>query len=195
MPTRGSTPADQRNDEEAPGSADLPICRPSTSAEDCWASDPNRTNHRNGGALLVTNPPSTVTLTVHGIGTPVRPLEPGEDEVWVTVKQFEDVLDAVAGRTDVHLTFDDANASDVEIALPQLVKRGLPGQFFLPAGLLGRPGRLTEEDVRELLEAGMTLGSHGWAHCDWRRLSPEQVPDEMAKAAEVLAEFAGEPVT
>src|SRR6185295_6162500 len=117
---------------------------------------------RNGGALLVTNPPSTVTLTVHGIGTPVRPLDPGEDEVWVTVKQFEDVLDAVAGRADVRLTFDDANASDVEIALPHLVKRGLTAQFFLPAGLLGRPGRLTEDNVRELLDAGMTLGSHGW---------------------------------
>jgi len=120
----------------------------------------------------VTNPPSTVTLTVHGIGTPVRPLDPGEDEVWVTVKQFEDVLDAVAGRADVRLTFDDANASDVEIALPHLVKRGLTAQFFLPAGLLGRPGRLTDENVRELVDAGMTLGSHGWAHCDWRQLSP-----------------------
>ena len=143
----------------------------------------------------MTNPPSTVTLTVHGIGTPVRPLDPGEDEVWVTVKQFEDVLDAVAGRTDVRLTFDDANASDVEIALPLLVKRGLTAQFFLPAGLLGRPGRLTDDNVRELLDAGMTLGSHGWAHCDWRRLSPEQVPDEMTKAAEFLGDFAGEPVT
>jgi peptidoglycan/xylan/chitin deacetylase (PgdA/CDA1 family) len=144
---------------------------------------------------LVTNPPSTVTLTVHGIGTPVRALEPGEDDVWVSVRQFEDVLDAVAGRSDVRITFDDANASDLEIGLPHLLKRGLTAQFFIPAGLLGQPGRLAADDVRELVAAGMTLGSHGWAHCDWRELTAEQVPDEMDRATEVLAEFAGEPVT
>ena len=80
----------------------------------------------------MTNPPSTVTLTVHGIGTPVRPLDPGEDEVWVTVQQFEDVLDAVAGRTDVRITFDDANASDVEIALPQLSNAASPHSSSCP---------------------------------------------------------------
>jgi len=143
----------------------------------------------------VNNPPSTVTLTVHGIGTPIRALEPGEDDVWISVRQLEDVLDAVSGRTDVRITFDDANASDLEIGLPHLLKRGLTAQFFLPAGLLGQPGRLTDDGVRELLAAGMTLGSHGWAHCDWRQLTPEQVPDEMTKASRVLADFAGRPVT
>jgi peptidoglycan/xylan/chitin deacetylase (PgdA/CDA1 family) len=144
---------------------------------------------------LVTTPSSIVTLNLHGIGTPVRALEPGEDEVWITVRQLEDVLDAVAGRPDVRLTFDDANESDVEIALPHLLKRGLTAQFFLCAGLLGRPGRLTRDGVRELVASGMPLGSHGWSHRDWRRLTAPQVIEELVRAPQELAEFTGRPIT
>jgi hypothetical protein len=35
----------------------------------------------------------------------------------VSVAQFEQVLDAVAERSDVRISFDDGNASDVEVAL------------------------------------------------------------------------------
>ena len=41
-------------------------------------------------------------------------------EVWVGLASFLDVLDAAAERGDVTITFDDGNASDVEIALPAL---------------------------------------------------------------------------
>ena len=140
-------------------------------------------------------PPSIVTLNLHGIGTPVRELEPGEDEVWISVRQLEDVLDTVAGRSDVRLTFDAANASDVEHGLPHLLKRGLTAQFFLCAGLLGRPGRLTRDGVRELVDAGMPLGTHGWAHRDWRRLSQPEVIEELVRAPQELAELTGQPVT
>jgi peptidoglycan/xylan/chitin deacetylase (PgdA/CDA1 family) len=145
--------------------------------------------------LLLATPASIVNLTVHGIGAPVRALDAGEDDVWVTVEQFEEVLDAAMNRPDVRLTFDDGNASDVEIALPHLVKRGLTAQFFVAAGLLGRPGRLDADGVRELVAAGMPIGSHGWAHCDWRRLAPGQERDELAGARDALEDLAGTPVT
>jgi peptidoglycan/xylan/chitin deacetylase (PgdA/CDA1 family) len=145
--------------------------------------------------VLVAISASIVNLTVHGIGTPQRQLEPGEDAVWVTVEQFEEVLDAVAGRPDVRITFDDGNFSDLEVALPHLVKRGLTAQFFVPAGLLGMPERLGADDVRELVRAGMPIGSHGWGHCDWRRLAPGQEHEELAGAHRVLGELAGEPVS
>ncbi len=61
---------------------------------------------------------SVVNLTVHGIGPTSREMEPSEGRVWVSVDQFEQVLDAVVGRSDVRIMFDDGNASDVEIALP-----------------------------------------------------------------------------
>jgi len=138
---------------------------------------------------------SVVNLTVHGIGPTERPLEPDEDKTWVTVEQFEQVLDAAVGRSDVRITFDDGNASDVRIALPRLVERGLKADFFVLAGLLGQPGRLDRSGLHDLMRAGMRIGSHGWAHRDWRRLTDEQAREEIVQANKVLTELIGEPVT
>ncbi|TDC05035.1 polysaccharide deacetylase family protein [Nonomuraea longispora] len=138
---------------------------------------------------------AVTNLTVHGIGETARALERDEDATWVTVEQFEQVVDAVAGRPDVRLTFDDGNASDVEIALPRLVERGLRAEFFVLAGLLGEPGRLDADGVRELAGAGMRVGSHGWAHRDWRTLDGPQVAEELTRARAVLARLAGGPVS
>jgi peptidoglycan/xylan/chitin deacetylase (PgdA/CDA1 family) len=138
---------------------------------------------------------SVVNINVHGVGRPVRALDPGEDEAWISVAQLEMVLDAAIGRSDVRLTFDDGNASDVEIALPRLLERGLTAEFFVAAGLLGDPGRLDKEGVRELRRAGMPVASHGWAHRDWRRLTPEQAKEEFVEAPRLLTELTGHPVT
>jgi len=146
-------------------------------------------------ALRLVIPSSVVNINVHGIGTPARELDPGEDIAWVSVEQLEAVLDAAVGRPDVRLTFDDGNASDVEIALPRLLERNLTAEFFVLAGLLGQPGRLDNDGVRELCKAGMSIGSHGWAHRNWRRLTPEQAHEEMVESLRVLEELVGQPVS
>ena len=138
---------------------------------------------------------SVVILTVHGIGPTARSLDIDEDRTWVTVKQFEHVLDAAVGRPDVLITFDDGNISDVEIALPRLLERGLSAEFFVLAGLLGEPGRLDAADVRELHGAGMRVGSHGWAHRDWRRIDPSLHKQEFRDSCRVLAELTGRSVS
>ena len=139
-------------------------------------------------------PAKVINLTVHGIGDPPRELEPGEDGTWVTVEQFEQVLDAVAGRPDVRITFDDGNASDVEIALPRLLERRLTAEFFVLAGCLGERGRVDRDGVHGLVDAGMTIGSHGWSHSDWRRLDDRRALQELSDAPELLSELAGRPV-
>ncbi len=141
-----------------------------------------------------------VNVTVHGIGRPVRPLDDGEDDIWISVDQFEGLLDAAVGRPDVTVTFDDGNLSDLEIGLPRLLERGLKARFYICAGLLGEPGRLDASGVRELHRAGMVIGSHGWTHRDWRSLdwSPagaSVVDDEMVRARRELEQLTGSPVT
>jgi peptidoglycan/xylan/chitin deacetylase (PgdA/CDA1 family) len=138
---------------------------------------------------------SVVNLTVHGIGKTSRPLDPGEDVTWVSVPQFERVLDAVVDRDDVRLTFDDGNASDLEVALPRLLERGLRAEFFVLAGLLGQPGRLDHDGVRDLLAVGMAIGSHGWAHRDWRRINDAEAQQEITGAHRVLSDLTGHDVT
>ncbi|MEV6860467.1 polysaccharide deacetylase family protein [Streptosporangium subroseum] len=136
-----------------------------------------------------------INLTVHGIGPAERELDPCEDGTWVSIEQFERVLDAVVGRDDVRVTFDDGNASDVKIALPRLLDRGLTAEFFVLAGLLGKPGRLTPDDVRRLIGAGMRVGSHGWSHRDWRWIDDRQAEEELTESHRRLTELTGRPVS
>ena len=41
-----------------------------------------------------------------------------DDSTCLTVEVFEEILDLIAGRNDVRVTFDDGNASDFKIAFP-----------------------------------------------------------------------------
>jgi peptidoglycan/xylan/chitin deacetylase (PgdA/CDA1 family) len=135
-----------------------------------------------------------VNLTFHGIGRPERTLDPGEDLVWVSEERFTSVLDAVADRHDVHITFDDGNASDVEIALPALQQRRLTATFFVVAGRLDRPGFLGAGDITTLESAGMRIGSHGMHHRPWRELGADALREEIVDARRSLQAVAQAPV-
>lgn len=135
-----------------------------------------------------------VNVCFHGIGTPGRELEPGEDAYWVDPPTFHGVLDAVAGRPDVRLSFDDGNASDAEIALPALVERGLHATFFVLAGRLDEPGSLSADAVRDLVGHGMAVGSHGMHHHPWRGMDELTTRRELVEARTRLAEVTGLPV-
>lgn len=136
-----------------------------------------------------------VNVCFHGIGSPRRVLEPGEESYWTARETFWGVLDLVAGRDDVRLSFDDGNASDVDVALPALLERGLSATFFVVAGRLDRPGSLSREDLGRLLEAGMQVGNHGMTHRPWRGLDASRRREELVTSREVLAEATGRPVT
>jgi N-acetylglucosaminyl-diphospho-decaprenol L-rhamnosyltransferase len=138
---------------------------------------------------------SVINITVHGIGPPGRELHPCEDRTWLSIAQFERLLDAVAQWSNVRITFDDGNVSDVEVALPRLVERGLTAEFFPLVGALGERGRVDHAGVRVLLDAGMAIGSHGWSHRDWRRMDDAQAREELDDAHRVLGELIGRPVS
>jgi peptidoglycan/xylan/chitin deacetylase (PgdA/CDA1 family) len=139
-----------------------------------------------GGAV-----PRLVNVCFHGIGSPARELEPGEAPYWIAESEFLRILDVLAGREEVRLSFDDGNASDVEIGLPALRERGLRATFFALAGRLGSPGSLSGPDLRDLTAAGMTIGSHGMDHVPWRGLSPAAVTRELEDARATLAQESG----
>jgi peptidoglycan/xylan/chitin deacetylase (PgdA/CDA1 family) len=92
------------------------------------------------------------------------------------------------------ITFDDGNASDVEIALPELARRKLEAVFFLLAGRLDQPGSLKSEDVTVLARAGHRIGLHGADHVDWRGLDATGRAREFTAARERLSALAGHSV-
>jgi peptidoglycan/xylan/chitin deacetylase (PgdA/CDA1 family) len=105
------------------------------------------------------------------------------------------MLDAVTGRHDVRITFDDGNASDVENALPALRERGLRATFFVVAGRLGSPGFLGADDLQVLSQAGMSIGSHGMWHRPWRSLSKPDLDEELGVAQRRIEDVIGHRVT
>ena len=135
-----------------------------------------------------------INVCFHGIGRPARELEEGEAPYWVPRGLYLDVLDLVAEDPRVRISFDDSNSSDVEIALPGLLERGLDATFFVLAGRLDAPGSLSVGDVRALTTHGMRIGSHGMDHTPWRGLPEAAMVRELVEARALLAEAAGAPV-
>lgn len=133
-------------------------------------------------------------LTFHGVGVPPRPLEAGEDRVWISADRFRAILDLAVTRTDLHLTFDDGNASDLEIALPELVRRKLKAEFYVVAGRLDTPGFVGAAQIRALLDAGMTIGCHGMLHRRWRGLADAELREEIVVAKDRLEQAANQPI-
>lgn len=112
-----------------------------------------------------------VILNFHGLGPhdPVqgRALETGEARYWVTQDIFaqtvaltQDLQDQIA----VQYTFDDGNLSDLTIAAPILADHAITATFFVLADRIDTSGSLRIADIRTLVAAGHTIGSHGAAH-------------------------------
>lgn len=143
--------------------------------------------------MMRPTPNDRSVLIFHGIGTPGRVLEPGEDRYWLSRDAFCDILDRVVAMGDdaPEITFDDGNASDHAIALPELVAYGLTATFFLLTARLDMPGSLSSEEVRDLARNGQRIGLHGHAHRDWRALSAAECLEEYRTARARLSDLAG----
>jgi peptidoglycan/xylan/chitin deacetylase (PgdA/CDA1 family) len=133
-------------------------------------------------------------LTFHGLGDRVPAgATDAERNVWVPVEWFEAIV-ARLPRAGVALAFDDGNASDAELALPILTRLGRSARFFVLAGKIGAPGHLTAEQIAKLHAAGMTIGSHGLRHRDWRTVSDRELDGELAGSRRVLEDLLDVPV-
>jgi peptidoglycan/xylan/chitin deacetylase (PgdA/CDA1 family) len=141
---------------------------------------------------------SECVLNFHGIGTPPASVGSGEHAVWMNSERFCALLDYIAAAPagpPIRITFDDGNASDVSIALPELSKRRLKATFFLCAGRIDIPGYVSRAGIDSLLSAGMEIGSHGMHHRDWRALGEDALADEIGAARENLQEVCRRPIT
>jgi peptidoglycan/xylan/chitin deacetylase (PgdA/CDA1 family) len=134
-------------------------------------------------------------LTFHGIGEPPPSVDGSELSVWVDRNLFEATLDEVSRRGGIEITFDDGNRSDLEIALPELRRRGLTAKFFIVAARLGEPGYLSADELGELVAGGMVVGSHGLHHRSWRSLDDGQLDDDLRQGRAILEDALGSSVT
>jgi peptidoglycan/xylan/chitin deacetylase (PgdA/CDA1 family) len=142
--------------------------------------------------------PKTVFLNFHGVGTPKRRLDPGEELYWIDTAFFRNVLDVIGrikNSLPVEISFDDGSVSDFEVAMPLLLQRQMSAAFFVLAGRLQKPGSLSPAHLRQMRAAGMRIGTHGFDHVDWRRLDQVGVEREMYQSRRVLEDAVDAPIT
>ena len=138
-------------------------------------------------------------LSLHGIGTPHDGVTVDESFFWITRQTFTTLLDSIVAAPPpaipVNITFDDGNASDAAIALPELAKRGLKATFFVCAGRIGAPNYLDDIALAELIAAGMQIGTHGKDHRNWRQIDDSTLDAELGGARRQIEDVCGMAVT
>lgn len=129
---------------------------------------------------------------------------------------ISDLLDAAeSGEQDefrLALTFDDGFRLLMQHCLDILEKCGIKGAFFVPAGFvhsgLARDGKASSfsrrafyyrhplepmrpEDLKNLVDLGHEVGSHGICHTSMESLSPYSAQRELAASRSLIAGWTG----
>jgi peptidoglycan/xylan/chitin deacetylase (PgdA/CDA1 family) len=159
------------------------------------------------GGLLARSQGNVRVLTYHRFATARRDAFAVEPSVfarqmeWIAAQgaavSLNDVLDFMAGRRSlpqgsVLVTIDDGYESVHSVALPQLQRHGVPAVAFIPPALLDRPAaddpepRLSWSQVRELVAAGIEIGSHGWSHRSFGGMDADEMHLEARRSREIL---------
>ena len=90
----------------------------------------------------------------------------------------------------VVLTFDDGYEDNYTILLPLLEERGMKAVVFMVTNEIGRPGYLTWDQLRDMQNRGIELGSHTANHQPLTTLEPQMRNDEL-KLSKLLMEWNG----
>ena len=107
---------------------------------------------------------------------------------------LEDALSGPGDARDVVITFDDGDVSNVEIALPLLLERGLRAEFFVTTDFIGQCGMLAPDDIRRLAAHGMGIGSHGRTHAFLSDLDTTDLMAELDDSRCRLQAICGRPI-
>lgn len=95
----------------------------------------------------------------------------------------------------VAITMDDGYRDNFTDALPLLKKYGAKATVFMVTNNFGKTGRLAWEDCREMGREKVDFESHTVSHPDLRKVSDQQLWDELVKSKTILEVGLGQPVT
>jgi len=108
-----------------------------------------------------------------------------------TVVPLARVVAALQGETTLPdkalaITVDDAFASVYARGWPALAEAGFPFTLFVSTEVVGRPGYMTWDQLRELRDAGVDLALHGHAHAHLPALDAAAQRADFARSLEVF---------
>lgn len=88
------------------------------------------------------------------------------------------------------LTFDDGYENNYTHMLPILEEYGMKATIYMATNSIGLPGYLTWEELREMQDRGIEIGSHTANHLPLTKLTPEE-QDEEVRLSKLLMEWNG----
>ena len=112
------------------------------------------------------------------------------------VISFDDLADGlkkgrVFARNTVVIQFDDGYEDNYTNALPVLKQYHFPAMEFLISDMVGTPGFLTWDQVREMDAQGFKAGAHTRHHVYLPDVSPDTARDEIAGSKKIIEEHLG----
>ena len=152
----------------------------------------------------------TAFFMYHELSLPNRALchrEPGYTRYVVSASDFRSHMEDLAhqgwrasdvshatrsfdGKT-VCVTFDDGCETDLLAAAPILKEFGFGATFYITVGFLGKPGYLSEAQVRDLSALGFEIGCHSLTHPYLPDIDDHRLHDETAGAKDRLEQIIG----
>ncbi|MBE0437650.1 MAG: polysaccharide deacetylase family protein [Methylomicrobium sp.] len=106
----------------------------------------------------------------------------------------------------VALTFDDGYANNFENAFLPLIENNMKATWFITTDCIGKYAEwmgppseqtkmLSADQLREMSDAGMEIGSHTCSHPDLSQLSFKQKLEELTRSKQLLEDLLQKPVT
>lgn len=93
------------------------------------------------------------------------------------------------------LTFDDGYLDAYSNAFPILQKYGFTATFYIISGFVGKENYMNWQQILELKNSGMNIGSHSFSHPDLSKTSDEKVEREISQSQKTLQDYIGVPIT
>jgi len=93
------------------------------------------------------------------------------------------------------LTFDDGFSSDYDLVFPNLKRINAVASFFIVTDWLDKPGYLTKQQVRNLSDAGMQIGSHSKSHPNFLKITPQERLVELHTSKNILEDIIGKKIS
>ncbi len=86
----------------------------------------------------------------------------------------------------VAITFDDGYLDNFEYAWPILRGLKFPAAVFVPAGWVGQARFMSWDQLHQMAQDGITIGSHSLTHPKLSRIPLAQAREEVVRSKEIL---------